>query len=716
MVLGSFSAAAFTANIDQIYVSGSYETAGIILHLSPDNDGDETASLEIRDPNNGNFVPAHDFVRYDANNMAGSLFGLKADTRYDVRITLTDPDGVTGANPQTIQVTTKPDFSIPLATRTLTVASSGADFTRIQNAVNAALPGDEIVVSPGTYGAFSVTGVTATENTPLVIRASDPGDRPVISGNGSASDVVDIQQSLHIIIDGFEVRGAASSGVGVNLQASAHIVVQNSYIHDNGRYNILISQSDSFSGGVTEGGYHLIQDNVIADTDYTPCGGASNSPCPNQTYYGIRMDNNPGAANVVRRNEIYGHVDNATVCGDEGRDGARSLPENAGNVLALTGGTDNRGWTNHNLDFYDNDMYEAKDDDIEADGICVNARLFRNHFGDAQNPISISPSMPGPYFFVRNIVDGVWGEAAIKMNTAGPSSDNPIRNLFFYHNTVARTNSGTLINLWYDVPGDHNVPVKNIVFRNNVFWNMNGGAATNCNNRGQEHPQFDFNLWYTPTVGSNIFCWWNGSQTLSAQTLDEFRLISGQESNGLFSEPGLDVDLMPLNSPGASAVVDAGAIIAGINDDYAGNAPDIGAYELRLDSDGDGLSDTIEATIGTDPNNIDSDNDGLVDGAGGVVPLSVLPGGVDIDADGFVDGEQDLGTDPTVSNVGDVGPRGSLDNLLNLGDLVVLTRLVTGAIQPTPLESILGDINSDGQLNVADILLFQQSILNSAAP
>jgi hypothetical protein len=37
-------------------------------------------------------------------------------------------------------------------------------------------------------------------------------------------------------------------------------------------------------------------------------------------------------------------------------------------------------------------------------------------------------------------------------------------------------------------------------------------------------------------------------------------------------------------------------------------------------------------------------------------------------------------------------------------------------IQPTTLESVLGDINSDGQLNVSDMLLLQQTILSDAAP
>jgi len=158
------------------------------------------------------------------------------------------------------------------------------------------------------------------------------------------------------------------------------------------------------------------------------------------------------------------------------------------------------------------------------------------------------------------------------------------------------------------------------------------------------------------------------------------------------------------------------------------------------DSDGDGLNNIYEVTIlGTNPESVDSDGDGLADGAGGVVPLAVLPDGVDENVDGFVDGEIDYGTDPadadsdndgvtdgdevslygidpTVSNIGDVGPRGSPDNLIDLGDLVVLNRLVIGVIQPTALESLLGDINSDGQLNVPDMLLLQQAILTVTVP
>jgi hypothetical protein len=131
------------------------------------------------------------------------------------------------------------------------------------------------------------------------------------------------------------------------------------------------------------------------------------------------------------------------------------------------------------------------------------------------------------------------------------------------------------------------------------------------------------------------------------------------------------------------------------------------------DDDNDGLLDTEEGNIGTDPFLVDTDGDGLADGADGIVPLSSLPGGIDADGDDYIDGEQDLGTDPNTSNIGDLAPIGMPNNLLDAGDLVVLTRLVTGIIEPTPLEDVLGDMNGDNEIDVADLLLLQQQILNT---
>jgi hypothetical protein len=66
--------------------------------------------------------------------------------------------------------------------------------------------------------------------------------------------------------------------------------------------------------------------------------------------------------------------------------------------------------------------------------------------------------------------------------------------------------------------------------------------------------------------------------------------------------------------------------------DAAGNVdatPDSYTWVVNVDTDGDGLDDGTETSIGTDPNDADSDDDGIVDGA------ETTPG-VDSDGDGLI--------------------------------------------------------------------------------
>lgn len=159
-----------------------------------------------------------------------------------------------------------------------------------------------------------------------------------------------------------------------------------------------------------------------------------------------------------------------------------------------------------------------------------------------------------------------------------------------------------------------------------------------------------------------------------------------------------DVDNCPLVANADQSDVDG---------DYLGDVCD-------PDADDDGLLNADESVWGTDPLVTDSDTDGLLDGEE-VNTHGTDPTDDDSDADGVSDGDEVnvYGIDPTTSNKGDVGPRGTPNNLLNAGDLVVQTRLVLGDIQPNALEQVLADINSDGQLTVADLLLLQQAVLSN---
>ena len=124
----------------------------------------------------------------------------------------------------------------------------------------------------------------------------------------------------------------------------------------------------------------------------------------------------------------------------------------------------------------------------------------------------------------------------------------------------------------------------------------------------------------------------------------------------------------------------------------------------QLDNDGDGTGDVC------DP---DDDNDGLTD-IDEVDTHGTDPMFADTDGDGLLDGDEVnfYETDPLFTNkLGDLGPRGDLDGLLNAGDIIVLTRLITGQITATQGELLLGDLNYNEELDAGDLLLLQRAVL-----
>ena len=146
---------------------------------------------------------------------------------------------------------------------------------------------------------------------------------------------------------------------------------------------------------------------------------------------------------------------------------------------------------------------------------------------------------------------------------------------------------------------------------------------------------------------------------------------------------------------------------------------------LPGDIDGDGLSDGLETSVGTDPLDSDSDNDGLTDyqevawdgdGSGYSAEFDTDPLDADTDSDGINDGAESLaGTNPldATSNFswGDINNNG----VVNAADVLLATRAALGLLMLSADQLARGNVAPlvggqpaslpDDDFNVADLLL-----------
>lgn len=157
------------------------------------------------------------------------------------------------------------------------------------------------------------------------------------------------------------------------------------------------------------------------------------------------------------------------------------------------------------------------------------------------------------------------------------------------------------------------------------------------------------------------------------------------------------------------------------------NAGVVGSFgPPPVDSDGDGLTDAQEATLGTNPNNPDTDGDGLNDGtevnSTGTDPLMS-----DTDGDSSNDGrEVFMSTDP-LDNCPDnqfhdawppdmVGSSGfgSHDGTVNILDIVQLTPPTFNSAPPNANYLPRKDLTADEVINILDIVLLTPPVFNTS--
>lgn len=102
---------------------------------------------------------------------------------------------------------------------------------RIQDAIDAAQPGDRVAVLPGIYHetlTLDISGIT------LAGEERD-GERPVLDGEGKLTDGI-IGTGSDLVLEGFEIRHYTANGVMINL--GRNVTFRNLFLEDTGLYGV----------------------------------------------------------------------------------------------------------------------------------------------------------------------------------------------------------------------------------------------------------------------------------------------------------------------------------------------------------------------------------------------------------------------------------------------------------------------------------------------
>lgn len=604
---------------------GTFNAMGITVSFAETGDPDMDAHVAIEyrtgvQPYQNGFP----LSRISATRFVGSLFWLEPGTDYDVRITFTDPDGGTLDN-LSLEATasTQSEITIPDSNNTYFVdpGGNGSDCSlaspcSLSEGIRLAQPGDEVVLRGGIYYQGDIyLPRSGMPDAPIVIR-SHTNERAILDGADpkqtgwvaigggvfrSSSAVADTKlviadsvrlypyptladlQTLPWGIPGFYTDGAdlyvhlASdtdpNTVAMNVSRYTYgINVQHDYIYlenltfrhygaiPSSRAITFKDASNNLVHGCTFAfnmmGIHIkdqshrnvIQNNTFYDAKYSwPWDAVKAASRLEQGGLDFSASS-PGRGTVIRRNTFHDFFDAFSICPQD--------------PIVQTNETD----------VYENLVYRAGDDGVQTDGWCSNVRLWNNTFYDVLTGISFAPVIGGPVYAMHNLIfrfgagNNTHSGRSFKFNSRSGNEFGPI---FLFHNTVdsVRTDAYGL-SISGVVSG-----TSSLVYARNNIWS---GSPYALRNKELSFPvDLDYDNLYNRN-DEDLVRWGSDIYT----DLPAFNSESGQEINGLNTDPGFGAaqcGKYDLNA--TSSLIDAGLFIPGINDNYLGLAPDIGAFE-----------------------------------------------------------------------------------------------------------------------------------------
>lgn len=474
----------------------------------------------------------------DAWLFAGSVFHLEPGVAYDLKLTLTDPDGGSAEKVLHARTMAEPQVA-PDAPRRHVVPGTGggsgtaADpFKGLAAAQAAARPGGVMLLHAGAYeGTFEVTK-SGQPGKPIVWQAA--GDGEAVLGFANRSDaakgerVVAASGTHDVWFEGLTIRNAT---YGVVANDAERVVVRRCHVHG---VDYGFACNRNAKGNVTG---LFIADNLIEGPSTWPrTKGIEDAR-------GVQVT---GAGVVVCYNRIRGFAD-----------GVDTFPSP---VCAA-------------IDVHNNDVSECTDDGAELDYSQRNTRCYLNRFTNVYQGVSVQPVFGGPAYVYRNALYNVDHEP-FKLHNS-PSG------ALFLHNTVVK--NGPPLSVYTQEP------FSNCVTRNNLFVGTSGHYAFECSPR-TDGSDFDYDGWAGGPF--DLFLKWNDVryptfEQMAAKApierhsvrVDPARLFASGVGPPVDPKARYPTDVNDLRLNAGSAAVGAGERLPGLNNRSGGKGPDLGAYQ-----------------------------------------------------------------------------------------------------------------------------------------
>jgi hypothetical protein len=498
---------------------------GIEWDVIGDADHDATASVAYRVVGSTEWRSALPLVRVDyngSNMLAGSILFLSPNATYEIRLTFSDPDG--GSAGQTVTVATRPVPAMPVGGRSFHVVpgtggGNGSSANPFRGVAAA-----EAVAQPGDI---------------FVLHAGNYGGRVTFTrpGTSSASIVwmgagdgealfagIDVSAS-YVWLEGLTLRDQAYALMSKN--APTGVVVSRCAFFNN-HYSIYLQRGGS--------NWYIADNTIVGDTPYAT-----------ESLDGEGIELNGYAV------DSYGHV----------------VAHNS-----ITNVADGISNGTYNIDVVGNDIFDTSDDGFEGDPGGPNIRVWGNRIHNAaHNGISYQPQNNSPWYIIRNQLVGFM-EAPFKFRTTDRS--------VIAHNTIG---------MWSKMICCNDSHLLRSIVKNNLWVSVSGGQIWDFGSAVRDW-RTDFNNdgfdWGASTAPFRY-----GGVTYSS--LSALATASGLETTGrrinrttcftTFNVPGpapVPVPAQYMTLTAACNGVDAGVILPNIDDEFVGNAPDLGAYELGL--------------------------------------------------------------------------------------------------------------------------------------